>query len=588
MKIKTTSYNDCDKQYIDGDNRVYCSNHNFVRQKHWNIKMNKLSMNKIVVSLCLGTLLWGFSSCFSKTEKNCDHEDEQQLLIGDSIAIAQTQYGKVRGYVLRGVYTFCGIPYGASTSGENRFMPPKAPKVWEGIRPAVFWGDSAPQVTAGKYRNDYSTFTDHWNYYDVSEDCLMLNVWTKALADNKKRPVLVWLHGGGFTNGNGIEQDSYNGENITRLGDIVFVSLNHRLGPIGFSDFSATGNKKFLESGNVGVLDMVAALRWVHNNIENFGGDPDNVTIMGQSGGGAKVCTLIAMAETKGLIHKGVALSGNITTAINNDYSATLGKYILKEAGLQPTEIEKLQEMPWLDYIDLANRAAAKFDKDRGGSGMMRGAFGPVGDGFHIPMDTFYSDKHSPSNEIPMLFCTTTCEFSMSRNNSEMEKMDREQLVNMLKELKGDNAEKIVSAYQKAFPNKKPIELLGLIMSSRDKVIAAANAKAKQEAPVFLAWFGWEPPLFDGRMRAFHCLDISFWLKNTDEMLTHTGGGKRPRALSDKMSKALLSFMRTGNPNCEGLPEWPVYTSEKGATMMLNDICEVVYDPDKEARETLK
>ena len=420
--------------------------------------------------LCTGVFVYALSACSGAKPQQPDSvaQDEQQLYIGDSIAVAQTQYGKVRGYILRGIYTFCGIPYGASTAGENRFMPPREPEPWEGIRPAVFWGDTAPQITEGKYRNTYSTFTDHWNYYDVSEDCLMLNVWTPALADGKKRPVLVWIHGGGFTNGNGIEQDSYRGENLSRYGDIVFVSLNHRLGPIGFSDFSGVDDEKFAESGNAGILDLVAGLKWVHNNIAQFGGDPGNVTIMGQSGGGAKVCTLVAMAETKGLLHKAVALSGNITGAIDNNYSAELGKAILKEAGLQPSQMNKLQQMPWLDYIALANRAAAKYDKQHGGNGMRRGAFGPVGDGFHIPMDTFYSDPEAPSAGIPMLFSTTTCEFSMSRDNAALEKMDRAQLVETVGKMKGKDGEKIVAAYEKAFPDKKPIELLGLIMSSRE------------------------------------------------------------------------------------------------------------------------
>ena len=166
--------------------------------------------------------------------------------------------------------------------------------------------------------------------------------------------------------------------------------------------------------------------------------------------------------------------------------------------------------------------------------------------------------------------------------------MTLEQLLEWVGRMKGaDKAKALVDAYDRAFPGKKPIELLGLILSARDKVIAAANAKARQDAPVYLAWFGWNPPLFDGRMRAFHCLDISFWLKNTDVMLTHTGGGSRPRALSDKMADALLSFMRTGNPNCAALPHWPEYTPEEGATMLLNDTCSVAYDPDREARKAL-
>lgn len=537
--------------------------------------------------LIFGVVISSMFSCNRVSQKQdaADYES-QQLFIGDSIAIADTQYGKVKGYILNGIYTYLGIPYGASTSGENRFMPPQEPESWDGVLPTVFWGDSAPQITDDKYHNDYNSFADHWNYYEVSEDCLRLNVWTPGLADNKKRPVLVWLHGGGFTNGNSIEQDSYHGENLSKKGDIVFVSINHRLGPIGFSDFSGV-DEKFSESGNVGILDIVAALKWVQNNIKNFGGDPFNVTIMGQSGGGAKVCTLVSMSETQGLIHKAVALSGNIYNAINPDYSRKLGRYILKEAGLKDTEISKLQQMPWSEYYELAVKSAVKFDKENGGNGMMRGSFGPVGDGFHIPSGTFFANENAPNTNVPMIFCTNTCEFSMSRTNADLEKIDMDGVVEMVKRSHPDNAKEVVDAYSKVFPDMKPIEVLGLINSARDKVIGAINAKTVQKAPVYLAWFGWNPPLFDGRMRAFHCLDISFWLGNTDRMLTHTGGGKRPRELSEKMTASLLSFMRTGNPNCESLPEWPAYTKEQGETMMLNDKCEVVLDPDREARKTL-
>ena len=221
-------------------------------------------------------------------------QDGPRLQIGDDIAITQTRYGKVQGYILDGVYTYLGIPYGAPTGGENRFLPPQEPESWEGVRPALFYGHDAPQNMDNKWRNNAGTFTDHWNYYDVDEDCLNLNVWTPA-PDGKKRPVLVWMHGGGFAAGNSIEQDGYHGANLARGGDVVFVSVNHRLNAFGFTDLSSCGDPAFATSGNVGVLDLVAALQWVHDNIAAFGGDPGNVTIMGQSGGGAKVCDVMAM-----------------------------------------------------------------------------------------------------------------------------------------------------------------------------------------------------------------------------------------------------------------------------------------------------
>lgn len=260
-------------------------------------------------------------------------EEGQVLLVGDNIAVTDTEYGKVRGYKLRGINYFLGIPYGADTSGTNRFMPPQKPKPWTDVYPALWWGDSAPQEMENRYENKYASFRDHWNYGDVSEDCLRINVFTAGFNDGKKRPVLFWIHGGGFVNGNGIEQDGYNGENFARFGDVVFCSINHRLGPLGYCNLAGVGGEKFAASPNVGMLDIVAALEWVRDNITNFGGDPANVTIMGQSGGGAKVCILIAMPSAKGLFQKAVVLSGASRKAGDKAHSEELGAAVVKEAG---------------------------------------------------------------------------------------------------------------------------------------------------------------------------------------------------------------------------------------------------------------
>ena len=223
--------------------------------------------------LCIGTSLLLMSACGGTSSGNAatNEEDEQQIYIGDNIAVAQTQYGKVRGFIQRGVYTYLGIRYGADTGGENRFMPAQAPEPWDDIKDAVYYGNSAPQNDPN-FANSRGVWRDHWNYGNLSEDCLFLNVWTPN-TDNAKRPVMVWFHGGGYSAGNGIEQDGYNGENFAKKGDVVFVSVNHRLNAFGFSDFSGV-DPKYFESGNVGTTDMVAALKWVHNNIANFGGDP--------------------------------------------------------------------------------------------------------------------------------------------------------------------------------------------------------------------------------------------------------------------------------------------------------------------------
>ncbi len=518
--------------------------------------------------------------------KSYEGPQEQQLFIGEDIAVANTEYGRIRGYIMSDIYTFLGVPYGAPVDGENRFMPAQKPQPWDDVRPAVYYGNVAPQITDNKWPNSYSTFTDHWNYYDVSEDCLTLNVWTPNL-DAKKRPVMVWFHGGGFTNGNAIEHDGYHGENFARYGDVVFVSVNHRLGPIGFSDFSGV-DPKFKDSGNVGILDCVEALRWVHNNIENFGGDPSNVTIMGQSGGGAKVCNLLQMPETEGMISKVVALSGNTTSALDPDYSRDLGKFIYEKAG---KSMEKLQAMTWREYIDFANAALAEFSKTRPAANF-RGGFGPVADGVHIPQGVFYSDPEAASAKVPLLLCTTTAEASPSTQNPQLEEADRDMAIQILKMMSGfgrsvANPEAAFDAYMKVFPDQKPIDAVCLVLSPRTAAVATADAKSVQEAPVYMAWFGMNSPLFDGRMRAPHCADICYWFMNTDRMITHTGGGARPRELSKKMANALLAFMRTGNPNTKGLPEWPEYTPEEGALMFLSDDCTVMNDPDREARKAL-
>ena len=505
--------------------------------------------------------------------------DGQRLFIGDDIAITQTQYGKVQGYILDGVYTYLGIPYGASTAGENRFMPPKEPASWEGIRPALFYGNDAPQPHDNKWANNSSTFTDHWNYYDYSEDCLNLNVWTPA-PDGKKRPVLVWMHGGGFAAGNSIEQDGYHGANLARGGDIVFVSVNHRLNVFGFSDLSAAG-PAFAESGNVGVLDLVAALKWVHNNIAAFGGDPGNVTIMGQSGGGAKVCDVIAMPSSAGLVHKGVALSGNATTAADQAGTSAIGAEILKAV---KGDVKKLQNMPWEEYYALANAAAAKV----GGGGMM-GGFSPVADGTVLPKGDFYADANAASAQVPLMLCTTSSEFSLSKENAQMEAMDFDAAVALVRDSFGQaNAQEVLQAYQDVFPEKKPIELVNLVVAQRTNVLATADSKFRQGAPVYVAWFDYNAPLFNGRIRAFHCADICYWFKNTDLMVTHTGGGAEPRKVSDQMSAALLAFMRTGNPNCKEIPEWPAYTPEDAPTMIFSLKSEVRNAPDRQALSLLK
>ncbi len=521
------------------------------------------------------------------------HADEQVLRIGDNIAVADTQYGKVRGYMLREINYFLGMPYGADTSGANRFMPPQKPKPWTNVYPAIWWGNSAPQDMDNRYENKFGSFRDHWNYDDVSEDCLRINVFTPALNDGKKRPVLFWIHGGGFVNGNGIEHDGYNGENLARFGDVVFCSINHRLGPLGYCNLAGVGGEKFAASGNVGMLDIVAALEWVRDNVTNFGGDPGNVTIMGQSGGGAKVCILTAMPSAKGLFHKAVVLSGASRRSGDKTQTENLGAAVVKEAGLTANDLSKLQSMPWKDFYAIATRAQRAMARQPATGGGRPLGFTPVVDGKILPQHPYDPIAAPTAADVPMIISSVQNEQSPSWTDSSLESVTLEQVVEKVKERAGfgrgfgDKAKDVVESYAKAFPGRKPVEIWSLVSSNRQSLVALADVKSTQPAPVYVDWFTWQPPLFDNRMRAFHTVDICFWFYNTDLMLTHTGGGPRPRALSTKMAGALLRFMKTGNPNGAGLPEWPKYSTANGETMVFDDVCEAKNDPDREARKAL-
>lgn len=543
--------------------------------------------------LAIGTTALSSTSCAPAPAPTVE-EDGPILQIGDNIALVDTTNGKVKGYILRGIHHYLGIPYGADTSGPNRFMPPQKPTPWTEVFPAVWWGNTAPQNMENRYANKYGTFRDHWNYDDVSENCLTINVFTPGVNDGQKRPVMFWIHGGGFTNGNGIEHDGYNGENLARLGNVVFCSINHRLGPMGFTNLAGVGGEKYAASGNVGMMDIVAALEWVRDNIANFGGDPGNVTIMGQSGGGAKVCTLTAMPSAKGLIHKAVVLSGATVQSGDKAYSAKLGEYVLREAKLRPNQIAKLHELPWKEYYAIATRAQQAMAKEMAGKGTgLRFGFSPHVDGVIIPQDPYVPEPAPTAADVPMIICSTFNEQSPSAFDASLENITLEQVVERVKERAGfgagfgDKAKEVVEAYAKAFPNEKPVDIWSLVSSNRQGVVRLADAKIKQPAGVYVAWFGWHPPLFDNRLRAFHCVDICFWYYNTDLMLSHTGGGARPRKLSTQMANYLLNFMKAGDPNGTGLVPWPKYTTANGEVIVLNDVVEVKNDPDREARKAL-
>jgi para-nitrobenzyl esterase len=298
------------------------------------------------------------------------------------------------------------------------------------------------------------------------------------------------------------------------------------------------------------------------------------------------------MPSAKGLFHRAIALSGVGLKSGEKSNSEKLASYILKEAGLNPSQIDKLQEMPWRDYYLLTRRASMKMREESGVTGMM-GGFSPVADGKYVIQHPFYPEASDLAADIPMIVCSTFYERSPSAFDSSLEDITIDKAKELVSTMRGfgpalgDQASAAIDAYAKSFPDRKPIEILSMVLSNRRNAIELCNVKSKQAAPVFLAWFGWNPPLFDGRLRAFHTMDISFWFYNTDVQISHTGGGARPRNLAAKMSGSLAQFMKTGDPNGGGLPEWPRYTAENGETMILDDVCEAKNDPDREARKAL-
>lgn len=310
-----------------------------------------------------------------------------EIIASSETAVAQTESGKVGGFLQDGIYIYKGIPYAKA----ERFMPPRPADKWEGVRSSRMFGPTCPQAVRMGWGADEHAFAFHWDDGYPGEDCLRVNIWTPGLNDGKKRPVMVWLHGGGYAAGSGQELPSYDGFNLAKKGDAVVVTLNHRLNVLGFLDLSAYGDK-YAKSGNAGLLDLVAALQWVNKNIAAFGGDAQNVTIFGQSGGGGKVSTLLATPSAKGLYHKAIVQSGSMLRTMDAKYSRRIGAAVMDELGLKASQIDELQKMPYERLLAAGEKAVAKVkaeaEKEDGVSTFIFG-WAPTVDGDVLPAQPF-------------------------------------------------------------------------------------------------------------------------------------------------------------------------------------------------------
>lgn len=509
------------------------------------------------------------------------------LIASDSNAIVETTAGKVRGYTDGGIYTFKGIPYAATTAGSGRFLPPSKPTPWAGVRSSMQYGLLCPQAARTGWSNDENAFLFEWDDGQPGEDCLRVNVWTPGLKDNRKRPVLFWLHGGGFAAGSGQELKSYEGKNLARRGDVVVVSINHRLNVLGYLNLAQYG-EKYANSVNVGMMDTVAALEWVRDNIAEFGGDPGNVTIFGQSGGGAKVSLLMAMPSAKGLFHKAAVQSGSMLRAGSMESSAKMAAAVVEELGLGASSIDQIQTVPFEKLWGAVEAAETKLNGGR------RPAFGagfglaPAVDGKILPNHPFDPEAPAISAHVPMLIGTVMNESSISAFNPKLETMTQAELQQRIAATQGDKAPRIIEAFQKTYPAAKPVEIAGIIagIRSRSTAIEQASRKAAQKSsPAYLYLFAWHTPVLDARPRAFHCSELAFVFDNTDRCSHMTGGGPEARELAAKVSDAWIRFARSGDPNHPGLPRWPAFTAENVPTMVFNTKCEVKNNHDRDARQ---
>ena len=499
-----------------------------------------------------------------------------------SAPVIETTYGKLRGAAQNKVVRFQGIPYGASTAGANRFMPPQKPQAWTGVRDALEIGLRSPQPA--------SNIVAEWAVLDrtepAGEDCLALNVWTPAL-DGKKRPVMFWLHGGGFTGGSDGFL-AYDGTELARKHDVVVVGINHRLNIFGHLYLADLGDAKFANASNAGMLDCVAALEWTRDNIAGFGGDPGNVTIFGQSGGGRKVSTLLGMPAAKGLFHRAIVQSGSQLTGISRENATKAAEQILARLNLKPSQLEELQRVPVRKLLAAMQGGGGR---GAGGGGLN---FAPVTDGRTLPADPFVPVASAVSAGVPLLVGCTETESTWNTQQQYDPLTDAELRERVAETLRSDEAtaDKVIAVYKKTQPKQSNLDIF-LILASDASTRAAAITQAERksalnQAPVYMYLFAWRSPVRDGRLRSMHTMDVPFVYDNVDVAKVELGSGADRYSLADKMSNAWVAFARSGNPNHKGLPNWAPFNAEQRATMIFNTPeTKVVNDPNGEERRAL-
>lgn len=527
--------------------------------------------------MAAGALLPGsmFARDTAPTMKHSGGAGKDPIAIGKNTAIVETGCGKVAGYVDRGVLVFKGVPYGATTARAGRFKAPKAPQPWTGVRSSRHFGPEAPQAFRSIWENDEEGFLFQWDYGYQSEDCLRLNIWSPS-TQGKGRPVMVYLHGGGYSVGSSSELKMFDGVNLANRGDVVLVTINHRLNVLGYLNLAAYG-EEYAESGNAGTLDTLAALKWIRDNIAQFGGDPGSVTIFGQSGGGGKVCTLMAMPAARGLFHKAIVESGPTIRIGTEERSRELADRTLRRLGIAPADVKKLEEMP---YAELERAASAEIDASRPSGPMTLNRspslglnYGPVMDGKVVAQHPFDPAAPPAMADVPLMVGTTLNEFTNGINHPDAFDMTSQQLKTKVEENFAGHGAEIIAAYRELYPKANPFQLWSVISIARirQSTLRLAEIKAAQPAPVYCYQFAWQTPVLDGRPMAFHCAELPFVFDNAELCEHMTGGGEAARLLANRVSQAWVNFARSGNPNHAGLPDWKRFDPQARTTMIFDD-----------------
>lgn len=491
----------------------------------------------------------------------------RQVICDMDNPVVETKAGKVRGLIVEDTYIFRGIRYAQA----KRFQMPEKVTPWEGTKEAIVFGPVCCEISTPIAHDAYNV--PHF-YYPQDENCQYLNVWTQATDKSKKRPVMVWIHGGGFSTGSSVELYAYDGEELSRYGDVVVVSLNHRLNVLGFLDLSGYG-AEYKYSGNVGMADIVAALEWIKENIAAFGGDPDNVTIMGQSGGGGKVSTLLQMPSADGLYHRAVIQSGigsNFSNRSQDEAKAKADK-ILARLGISKDNIGDIESVP---YYKLARAAEAE-------GGAM--SWGPVYDGEYYLGEPRISGFRKETEKIPLMIGTCLGEFTQNFNNvyAEGSKNDwpEDQVAAIMKRVYGDNADKVAAAFKKAYPKRRPVDALFVDKMFRKGSYDYAILRAKGSPEnTYMFMFNLEMP-FNGGTLPWHNAEEAYMFHNAEYLEASYIPGVS-EWLQDVMTGAWVAFAEKGDPNHVKMPYWTPVTPEGGEAMIFDEKCEMLPCHDAE------